>query len=384
MFSRFFSSESIWNMLGGNAPARAEVEAILAKSTKTLSDMARLLRAEGHSDLVVSYAHSVRQKTWQKSLFLMPPLYISNGVAAQGGCMDHCVYCPWRNDNVPPDKLRRLSIEEIKAEAQCLLEMGYEDVELVSATDPYFLKGDGPAAAVRSAKMAGAKHIGVNFFPLATSDHYSDLRDAGCTYCIVWQETYDTELYQKLHPRGPKSNMAYRLDAHDRACQGGICITGLGFLGGLADWRYEALSALQHGEYLCEEYGSKIIWGMPRWKSGHSGETRAPVEYSDLDYELVGAVYSLFMPNSLPWFSTREDFSLSSRAASGGGCLFTLTCSTEVGGYTRRDGFAQFPVFTRSLEEGRQWLTTEGFKVLTTLPWPIETTEKVTGLVAGI
>jgi hypothetical protein len=92
-----------------------------------------------------------------------------------------------------------------------------------------------------------------------------------------------------------------------------------------------------------------------------------PYAYDEEMYRFVGALYSWMIPGSLPWFSTREDFELSAKAAEGGGCLFTLTCSTVVGGYTR-SGAAQFPVFSRGYNEGVVWLREKGFHPENTLP----------------
>ena len=43
-----------------------------------------------------------------------------------------------------------------------------------------------------------------------------------------------------------------------------------------------------------------------------------------------------------PFVSTREDWDLCVELASGGGCLFTLNCSTTPGGYSLQHGGCQF------------------------------------------
>lgn len=367
MFSQSFCSLTIKGLLASDVSSVSEIQSVLDSPISLVGASKLILAFEKDStrNLIIEKAVQVRRKKWEGQLFLMPPLYISNGDPEKGGCLDHCRYCPWRHGNVPKEKLKRLSISEAADEAKVLLRMGYQDIELVSATDPILLDAKKAAEYIKSVKEAGASNIGINFFPLRAPEDYHELVRAGCTFSIVWQETYCPDIYKKMHPRGPKSNMAYRLDAQDRALQGGINIVGLAFLGGLADWKYEALSTIAHALYLQNTYGTRIIFGMPRLK----GSPISSADYSDEAYRFVGAVYSLVMPDSLPWFSTREVFELSAEAAKGGGCIFTLDCSTEVGGYTRKDGFAQFPVYSKSFSDGMNWLRELRFNPKTALSW---------------
>jgi 2-iminoacetate synthase len=263
-----------------------------------------------------------------------------------------------------------MSVEEVGAEAAYLLQQGYSDIELVAATDPDLLNSERASRFIEATKDAGAVNVGINFFPLCHTEDYQRLSEVGCTFAIVWQETYLSGIYRTMHPRGPKANMRYRIDAHDRALRGGIKTVGVAFLGGLADWRFEALATISHAQYLQNEYGANIIFGMPRWKYGKSTPMHvAPSFYGDKDYELVGILYSLAIPDSLVWFSTREHFDLSVQCARGGGCLFTLDCSTEVSGYTKPEGTEQFPVYTRPFTDGVSWLQGMDFDTRINLPW---------------
>ncbi len=187
----------------------------------------------------------------------------------------------------------------------------------------------------------------------------------GLHFMVLWQETYHPATYNKLHPSDSrKGNMDYRLNAYDRAIQGGLERVSIAFLGGLYDWRFELLALFSHAKYLEETYGKPpFIIGTPRWKfaKGCAIESE-PYKYSDEAWLLASAIYKLVFPKSLPWFSTREQFELSDKATKGGGALFTLDCSTAVGGYTIRKDFPQFPVYSKSLSEGIDWLKSEGYK----------------------
>lgn len=373
MFSKYFSHERIVKLLGVNPPSADEVIHFTQMESLDMPSLARLVLAsndEPSRQKIVAEGVRRRGEIWQNRLFLMPPLYISDGDPNRGGCLDYCVYCPWRHGNVPADKLTRMNPNEVRKEATHLLQLGYGDIELVAATDPELLKSKNAAKMIAATREAGADNVGINFFPLKRVEDYRALADAGCTFAIVWQETYFADTYKKVHPRGPKANMQYRLEAHDRALQGGIKTAGVAFLGGLADWRFDALATLDHALYLRKEYRANIIFGMPRWKDGAGIPMHtAPSFYGDKDYEFVGALYSLAMPEALPWFSTRECFDLSAQCAKGGGCIFTLDCSTEVGGYTKQGGFAQFPVYSRSFNQGVGWLRKRGFNPQVHLPW---------------
>jgi len=267
--------------------------------------------------------------------------------------------------------IRHLTPEEVRDEAEAFLSIGYGDIELVAATDKRLLRAENAVQYIIAAREAGAENIGINFFPYGSSSDYRLFSQNGCTFNIVWQETYNPVIYKAMHAGGPKANMKRRLDAHDYAAQGGMNILGVAFLGGLYDWRFDAIATIEHALYLRGNYQAKIIFGMPRWKPGAGSPLKAAKTlYGDEAYKFIGALYSLALPqDSLVWFSTREEFNVSADCARGGGCLFTLDCSTEVGGYTKGGGFEQFPVYSYALKEGKKKLIRLGFNPQINLPW---------------
>lgn len=56
-----------------------------------------------------------------------------------------------------------------------------------------------------------------------SEDDYRMLVDAGVDSFTMFQETYNEELYLKLHPAGPKRDFRFRLNAPDRAA-GRVCV----------------------------------------------------------------------------------------------------------------------------------------------------------------
>ncbi len=366
MFSRLFTPTNLSDLLCGGPPSTKEVENIIQKDFLGLRDIALLLLAQGETrQMVFSEAVRRRIKRWDKRLFLMPPLYISNGDLRKGRCLGDCSYCAWGKGG---HHIARMEPNEVELEALNLIERGYGDIELVAATDSMFFNSSICAEYVAAVKRGGVLNVGLNFFPFGKVEDYEVIARSGVTFSVVWQETYDREVYRSVHPLGAaKFNYEYRLDAHDRALLGGVKSVGVAFLGGLSDWRFEALATICHARYLQSEYGANIIFGMPRWKEA-PGIEFVPTQYMDDDYLLVGALYSLSIPESLPWFSTREPFDLSAKASEGGGCLFTLDCSTRVG-YLSSHGTEQFPVYSHDFRSGKARLRELGFKSEIHLPW---------------
>ena len=54
------------------------------------------------------------------------------------------------------------------------------------------------------------------------------------------------------------------------------------------------------------------------------------------------ALHNLFLPTTAPFVSTREEWDVCLELARGGGCLFTLNCSTTPGGYSLHHQGCQF------------------------------------------
>ena len=80
-----------------------------------------------------------------------------------------------------------------------------------------------------------------------TVENYRKLHEAGIGTYILFQETYNKESYESLHPTGPKHDYTYHTEAMDRAMEGGIDDVGIGVLFGLESYRYEFAGLLMHG-----------------------------------------------------------------------------------------------------------------------------------------
>jgi len=341
-------------------PTEEQIKKILEKDNFELEDIYLLIQTFDNKKLrnfVIETAIKKREKLWRNRLFLVPPLYVTDR------CINDCLYCPWRKSN--SFQRRSLNHEELKKEIVFLIKQGYRIIELVGASDPNFTS-EKTAEYIKITKekleKVGGGEVGLNF-ESALKEDYKKFIKAGLYFMVLWQETYHPETYKKLHlSNTKKADMDYRLDSFDRAIQSGLKKVSLAFLGGLYDWKFEVLALFSHGKYLEETYGvSPFIIGTPRWKYAKGCVIKKGSDFSDENWLLASAIYKLAFPKSLPWFSTREKFELSKEAAKGG-AVFTLDCSTAVGGYTLRKDSPQFPVYSKSLKKGIKWLESFGYK----------------------
>ncbi|MBN9657197.1 MAG: hypothetical protein J0H49_03410 [Acidobacteria bacterium] len=277
------------------------------------------------------------------TVFPVSPLYVTSI------CKEKCTYCNYRAGSSDPGLKRvRLSDDELAREVEFLVETeGLRAVELVYASDPVLTHADivrHIALTRRIVERHGGHTVGLSAEPMNV-DEYRALKDVGLTFSVVWQETYDPVRYAELHPGTHiKSDFGYRLDSFDRMIQAELEGVGYGVLSGLADWRRDWSMLLRHQQWLRETYGRGCnILGVPRLKPA-PGSTFREFSYAPSDDEFLAllALHNVRFPDVRPFVSTREEFELCLRMAEGGGCLFTLDCSTVPGGYTLPNHGAQF------------------------------------------
>jgi 2-iminoacetate synthase len=267
-------------------------------------------------------------------LFVIAPIYVSSV------CQEQCLYCNFRaaNKGVAVER-RRLTDEELGREATYLVEQkGQRVLELVYAADPH-MRVDTMCRHVELLRRVLERHgggiVGLSAESLEEGD-YRRLVNAGLCWSVLWQETYDKTRYSELHPgRTKKSNFEYRLNAYERMLAAGVEHVGMGVLSGLADWRHEWAMLMLHEEYLQQHCGRRAtILGTPRLKAAAGALlNESPYTMSDQEFLATVGLHNLFSPTTAPFVSTRENWDVCIELARGGGCLFTLNCSTTPGGY---------------------------------------------------
>jgi 2-iminoacetate synthase len=124
----------------------------------------------------------------------------------------------------------------------------------------------------------------------------------------------------------------------------GVEHVGVGVLSGLSDWRWDWAMLMLHEEYLQQRCGGgATILGTPRLKLAPGALLQESL-YTPTRQEFLAtvALHNMFSPTTAAFVSTREDWELCVELARGGGCLFTLNCSTTPGGYSLQHGGCQF------------------------------------------
>lgn len=317
------------------------------------------------NDEIFALAEQIKKDYYGNRIVLFAPLYLSNY------CVNGCVYCPYhaKNKHIPR---RKLSQEEIKKEVEALQDMGHKRLAIEAGEDPvnnpieYILDSIKTIYSVKH-KNGSIRRVNVNI-AATTVENYKKLHEAGIGTYILFQETYNKESYEQLHPTGPKHNYAYHTEAMDRAMQGGIDDVGLGVLFGLESYRYEFSALLMHAEHLeaCFGVGPHTI-SVPRIKKADDID---PDEFDngidDDTFAKIAACIRIAVPYTGMIISTRESEECRKRLLHLGISQISGGSKTSVGGYfnpmPEDENSAQFDVSDRRpLDEVIKWLMTLGY-----------------------
>jgi 2-iminoacetate synthase len=208
---------------------REQARRALNQPRPTLSDFAHLISpaAGGLLETLCQRSQALTRQRFGKVIRLFAPLYLSNE------CINNCQYCGFSRDN--PILRVTLAIEEVLAEARALKSQGFRNLLLVAGEHPRFVSNGYLAECVR-ALHAEFPSVSLEVGPMETGD-YQAMVAAGADGLVVYQETYDREIYEQMHTAGPKRRFDWRLETPERAHAAGFRRLGIGALYGLADWR---------------------------------------------------------------------------------------------------------------------------------------------------
>jgi len=201
---------------------------------------------------ICDLAEQIKKDFYGNRIVMFAPLYLSNY------CVNGCVYCPYHIKNKHIAR-KKLSQDEVRREVIALQDMGHKRLAIEAGEDPqmnpieYILECIDTIYSIRH-KNGAIRRVNVNI-AATTVENYRKLHEAGIGTYILFQETYDKDAYEKLHPYGPKHDYAYHTEAMDRAMEGGIDDVGLGVLFGLDKYRYEFAGLLMHAEHLEAVHG---------------------------------------------------------------------------------------------------------------------------------
>ena len=304
-------------------------------------------------------AGEIKQRFYGNRIVLFAPLYLSNY------CINGCVYCPYhaKNRSIPRKKL---SQEEIAEEVRALIRTGHKRLAVEAGEDPrhnpleYILDS---IKTIYSVREGGNSIRRVNVNIAATDvESYRKLKAAGIGTYILFQETYNRQQYESLHPTGPKSNYEWHTEAMDRAQEGGCDDVGVGVLFGLGGYRYELTALLMHAEHLEARFGvGPHTISMPRICPADDVSLDSfPDALPDSIFRKIVAVLRVAVPYTGMIISTRESARMREQLLHCGVSQISGGSRTSVGGYTteeRHDETAQFDVSdTRPLDDVVRWL----------------------------
>jgi 2-iminoacetate synthase len=304
-------------------------------------------------------AGEIKQRFYGNRIVLFAPLYLSNY------CINGCVYCPYhaKNRSIPRKKL---SQEEIAEEVRALIRTGHKRLAVEAGEDPrnnpleYILDS---IHTIYSVQEGGNSIRRVNVNIAATDvESYRKLKAAGIGTYILFQETYNRQQYESLHPTGPKSNYEWHTEAMDRAQEGGCDDVGVGVLFGLGGYRYELTALLMHAEHLEARFGvGPHTISMPRICPADDVSLDSfPDALPDNIFRKIVAVLRVAVPYTGMIISTRESARMREQLLHCGVSQISGGSRTSVGGYTteeRHDETAQFDVSdTRPLDDVVRWL----------------------------
>ena len=314
---------------------------------------------------IFSLAKEIKQKFYGNRIVMFAPLYLSNY------CVNSCVYCPYHIKNKTIAR-KKLSQEDIEREVIALQNMGHKRLALEAGEDPlhnpieYILESIKTIYGIKH-KNGAIRRVNVNI-AATTVENYRKLHEAGIGTYILFQETYHKENYEKLHPRGPKSNYAYHTEAMDRAMEGGIDDVGLGVLFGLNTYKYDFTGLLMHAEHLEATYGvGPHTISVPRICSADDINA-ADFEnaISDEIFQKIVAIIRIAVPYTGMIISTRESQKSREKVLELGISQISGGSRTSVGGYaveeTPEENSSQFDISdNRTLDEIVSWLLKLGY-----------------------
>jgi len=330
----------------------ADITAILDKAERmeglSHQEIAALLTSENpaHLQRVFDIAGRIKRHIYGNRIVMFAPLYVSDY------CVNKCAYCSYNCGH--SFGRRKLTMDEVRAEVIELEKMGHKRLALEAGEHDKDCPLDYVIDCIKTIydmkfENGEIRRVNVNI-AATTVENYRRLHEAGIGTYILFQETYDKDVYETVHISGPKKDYEYHLTAFDRAMEGGIDDVGAGVLFGLADPYLEVMGLMLHNEHLEERFGVGFhTISVPRLCRAEGMDMSAfPNLVDDATFEKVVAIIRLAVPFTGLILSTREDHDMREKLLRIGVSQLSAGSSTEVGGYIKRamqeESMSQFKV----------------------------------------
>ena len=340
-----------------------DVRRVLQEDTIDVEGLKILLSpaAEAFLEDLAKKAKAVRTRYFGNSVYLFTPLYISNY------CDNLCVYCGFNCKN----QIHRAKLDEegIEEELKNIAKTGLQDILILTGES----ERHSPISYIGRACELAKKYfkvVGVEIYP-ANVDDYAYLRECGCDYVTVFQETYNWENYKTLHLLGNKSIFPYRLETQERALRGGMRGVGLAALLGLDDFRKDAFATALHAHLLQRAYPhGEISISCPRLRPIVNDETINAGDVGEAQLLQVILAYRLFLPYANITISTRETARFRNGVLPLAATKLSAGVSTGIGEHSseekqQEEGDAQFEIAdSRTVAEAMEDVKALGMQVV--------------------
>jgi 2-iminoacetate synthase len=336
----FIDSAEIWDFIHNAHPDKSRVREIIQKSLSkqrlSLEETAILVQAND-PDLINEIkegARKLKQAVYGERIVLFAPLYVGNL------CINNCLYCGFRADN-KEQKRTTLSMDDLVSQVEALEDAGQKRLILVYGEHPKY-NAEFIAETVRvvySVKKGNGeiRRVNINAAPFDI-DGFRIIRDAKIGTYQIFQETYNEEIYKKVHPSGNKRDFNWRLTSLDRAQEAGIDDVGLGALVGLYDWRFEVLGLVRHVNHFEAAYnvGPHTI-SFPRIQNASNLAFDKKFLVNDADFTRLVAILRLAVPYTGLILTARESSEIRDQILEFGVSQIDGGTNIELNGYTKTE-----------------------------------------------
>lgn len=276
-----------------------DVKNALEHESCTTEDFKALLSpaAEPFLEQMAQRARLETSKHFGNTVYMFTPLYIANY------CENYCVYCGFNCYN--HIKRMKLSIEQIEKEMKIIADSGMEEILILTGESRSQSNVEYIGEACKLARKY-FRMVGLEIYPVNTEE-YRYLHECGADYVTVFQETYDTDKYEKLHLLGHKRIWPYRFDAQERALRGGMRGVAFSALLGLSDFRKDALASALHVFYLQRKYPhAEMSLSCPRLRPIINNDKINALDVHEKQLCQILCAYRIFLPYVGITVSSRE------------------------------------------------------------------------------
>lgn len=305
-----------------------EVEKSLSREHRTTEDLLALIStaADPYLEAMFQLAEEATKRHFGRGVDIYAPLYIADY------CTNNCRYCGFRAENHKIER-SRIELDEILANYQILSSYGIKSVLLLTGES----RVKSSPEYIRDAVFAAGdffSSISIEVYPLE-EEEYKMLFEAGADGLALYQETYDQELYDFVHPSGKKKDFQYRIEAPERGIRNGMANVTIGALYGLGNFHFDAFMTGLHLHYLKLKYPFvNYSLSFPRMREA-SGLNFPVCPVNDRDFIKLVCAFRLVFPEITISISTREEGKMRDLLITSAVNKISAGSKTEVGGYTR-------------------------------------------------